>query len=335
MNENNTTLQLNGQEKAVLFLLGLDKDVASVVMSHLEDKEVRQLADALPLLRDRSSESLVRVYQEFLQEIKKPRLTSPPGIDYFKNLAVSAIGEERVNKIFDGESTQSKACELLSQLDPRTSAEILSREHPQAVATILYQLDDLVAGEIVKRMPEDTMQDVLTRMAALVSVSPDAVREVESMLSSVIGEPSSRSQKLDGVVKTATMMNLLDPDLANQILDKIAEEDNDLAEGIRRERFTIEDLGRADARGLQTVLKEVSTEQLVFALKTASEETKEKFFSCLSSRAAEMLKEEMQMLGAVRLKEVEKSQREIVEIAMRLQKEGKLTVAGQAGEKFV
>lgn len=325
---------LSGTEKAVLFLLGLEKGAAAAVMSHLNDEEIRQLAFSMRKLSDRSPEAVSEVFGEFVGELKKPRILGSGGMDYFKTLALSAVGEQRVNNIFP-QKEKTRVKELLSQLDAKTGAEILSREHPQVIAVILSQLDDALSGSILKHFAEELAFEVITRVAALSSVPDEAVKEVEQMLTALVGEPRGNTKAVEGVTRAAAIVNALENDAAVKYMEKIGTDNLELAEAIRRERFTVEDLAKADARGLQTVLKEVSSEQLMLGLKNVSEEVREKFLSCLSSRAAEMLKEEMGMMGATRLKDVEVAQREILDIALRLQKEGKLVIAGQGGEKFV
>jgi flagellar motor switch protein FliG len=223
----------------------------------------------------------------------------------------------------------------LHQLPAPVLADLLSREHPQAIAAVIYDLEDGFAAQVLKLLPKDTIVEVVKRVAQLSSVPREAIKEVEEVLLSSLGAPTPASEVASGVAKAAALLNGLDGEEASELLTQIAAADSRLADAVRDARFTIEDLLSADDRGLQQLLREVENQKLLLALKTASETLRDKFLGCVSTRVAESIRSELATMGPVRLRDVEGAQREIVEVALRLQKDGKLMLAGQSGDPLV
>ncbi|MCC6812209.1 MAG: flagellar motor switch protein FliG [Deltaproteobacteria bacterium] len=321
---------LAGKDKAAVFILGLDRNVAAAILKQLDDDEIAELRAACEALDPKAMSASREVFDEFKSAVSAPQHSSPR---YVRDLINSAVGPDRARRILSGEKPNRLA--IVEQLDPRLAAELLEREHPQAVAALLYHLDDAVAGRILKNLSKDRVTDVVRRVAALSNVSEEALAQIERTLAATLGEQSPEQDKVNGVSKAATLVNYLDTELATKVIDGITETDKDLGKRVRDARFTIEDVAKADARGLQLVLREIESDKLLLALKTASDLVREKLLSCVSSRVADSLREELAVMGPVRVKDVEDAQKRIVEVALQLQKEGKLLIAGAQGDDFV
>jgi flagellar motor switch protein FliG len=324
---------LSKAEKAALVVLYLERDTAHALLQQLDDNELRALKTAASKLKDPKIELVQAVVDEFMGELSRPVALKASGDRYVESLMIEAVGEERMRRVSGASSDRLK---LLEDIDPKVSASLLEREHPQAVAAMLYCLDDQVAARIMKHMPEARVGDLVRRIGSLVSVPTEALKQLEAQFARALGDRKDDSQKKpNGVSKAATLLNALDKDTAGRAVDAIAGRDKDLADKIKSARFTVDDLAAADARGLQLVLREVESDKLLLALKTASDSVREKLLSCVSSRVADSLREELGNLGPVRIKDVEAAQKSIVDVALRLQTEGKLMLASKGGEDFV
>lgn len=320
---------LAGKEKAAVFILGLDKQAAAAILKQLDDEEIASLRAACEALDPKVLAASREVFDEFANAMKAPQRASPR---YVRDLISTAVGPERAQRILSGEKNGRLA--IVERMDPKLAAGMLEREHPQAVAALLYHLEDAVAGRILKHLPKEIVTDVIGRVAALNAVSEEALAQIERALSVTLGE-QTEEPKVNGVSKAATLVNYLDTELSARVVDGIAEADPELGKRVRDARFTIEDVAKADARGLQLVLREIESDKLLLALKTASEPVRAKLLSCVSSRVADSLREELAVMGPVRVKDIEEAQKRIVEVALQLQKEGKLLIAGAQGDDFV
>jgi flagellar motor switch protein FliG len=231
----------------------------------------------------------------------------------------------------------SAGFESIRWIDPQTLATMLVQEHPQTIALILAHLDADKATEALTLLPKEKQADVVMRIANLDRINPALVREIQDvMLSEIMASGASKSRKVGGTESVATMLNSLDGSTEEAIFAAIEEKDPKMAEAIRELMFTFEDLNKLDARSIQMLMKEVTNDLLTMSLKTAPEELREKMLSNISSRAAEMIREELETMGPVKLSDVEKAQQEIVKICRRLESEGKLTLGvGSGGEIFV
>lgn len=324
---------LGGKEKAAILILGLDKRAAAQILKELSDDELRELKSACDALDRKALGSIDEVMNEFSVRLSTTRvpLTATPA--YVSQLITSAVGEERARRVLPDSKPNRLA--MLGQLDPKVAAELISREHPQAIAALLYHLDSAIGGKIMKHLPEDKMPDLVVRIAGLNLVTEDALRELEETLSATLGEEEEVDTKLDGVSKAATLVNFLTPETGRKVVDEMSTLDEALAKRVRDARFTIEDVAKADQRGLQLVLREIESDKLLLALKTASDEVRNKLLSCVSSRVADSLREELAVMGPVRVKDVEDAQKRIIDVALQLQKDGKLMIAGAQGDDFV
>lgn len=235
-----------------------------------------------------------------------------------------------ISKIESGAS----AFDILRWLDSSAISTMLQREHPQTIAIVLAHLEPTQAAEVLSKFPEQLKIEVSQRIANLDQISPTILSELEDVLQSQL-RSYTQSRRIGGIKTVAEILNQMDRTSEELILKNIEEKDPILAEEIRKLMFTFEDLVNVDDRGIQAILKEISTEDLSIALKMASEELKEKIFKNMSSRAVEILKEEMESKGPVRVSDVEKAQMNIVKVARRLEEEGKIVIGGKGGEEVV
>lgn len=324
---------LPDREKAAVLILGMDKQAAAQILKELSDEELKELRAACEAIDDKALGAFDDVAAEFSQKVqvaKAPIDTSPA---YVAQLITTAVGEERARRVMPGQKANRLG--FLAQLEPEVAADLLLREHPQAVAALLYHVEPALAGKIVKHFPEATLTDLMVRVAGLDVVDTEALGELEESLSATLGQSAPRDDKPDGVSKAAALVNFLTPDSARKVVDDMAQIDEPLAKKVRDARFTIEDVSKADQRGLQLVLREIESDKLLLALKTASEDVRAKLLSCVSSRVADSLREELAVMGPVRVKDVEDAQKRIIDVALQLQKDGKLMISGAQGDDFV
>ena len=252
-----------------------------------------------------------------------------------KDTIVEAVGEDRARGILGhlSASSSQRSLESLELVDAKSLANFLINEHPQTVAVILAHLEPEKKGEVLKRLPEALQAECVLRMSNLDHVAPELIAEVDRVLKEELSNLGTVEQAaLGGVQPVAEMLNVMDKNTEKAIMSRIEEKDPILAEEIRKLMFVFEDIVKIDDRGIQTLLKEVSNDKLILALKTAGEEIKEKVFKNISSRAAALLREDLNNMGPARLSDVEGAQVEIVNVARRLENEGKILIARGGSE---
>ncbi|MBI3991692.1 MAG: flagellar motor switch protein FliG, partial [Candidatus Lambdaproteobacteria bacterium] len=255
--------------------------------------------------------------------------------DFVKNTLSKALGGDRAKELVDNLSAnvEESALESLKWLDPKAIANFITHEHPQTIALILAHLEDPEqTATVLKELPENLQADVVYRMAILESIQPGVVSEIDEVLSREMQAAGAMgTAKVGGIEAVAEMLNSLDKSTETRILATIEESNPDLAEQIRELMFTFEDMVLIDSRGMQLILKEVEQQDLVLALKTASDSIKELIFSSMSQRASEMLREDLEVLGPVKVADVERAQQNLVKVARRLEEEGKVIIGGRGG----
>ena len=257
---------------------------------------------------------------------------------YVKNVLTRALGNDKAKLLTDRILPVNDAAgiDTLKWMDAGAVAELLHNEHPQIVAAILVHLDHDQAGPVLKGLPERMRNEVLIRIASLDGIQPNALRDLNEVMSQVLLSGGEMRRASRGGVKTAAeIINLLGTPIQTSVLDSIREADADLAQKIMDNMFTFDDLNRLDDKGFQALLKEVQSESLVVALKGASAEVRDKIFKNMSSRAAETLKEDLDSRGPVRLAEVEAEQKEVLKIVRRLADEGQIVLGGGGGDELV
>ncbi|HEX4462821.1 MAG TPA: FliG C-terminal domain-containing protein [Polyangia bacterium] len=336
----NAPMTLDARQRAALVLLGLDEDVARAILSKLEQKDVRLLAEAADSLRGIKAEVLEPVFEDFERAMSAPMLPAAAG-DYVRQLTAMSIGTDRAQELFSPAAPPSAPLELIKNARTATVAELLGEEHPQVAAVILSQLPRAQAAEILLVMTKEQQSDLLGRIASLETVPPHMVELASEALAKALAaagalSEESDSKEFDGIAFAAELLNELGPTDSERLLGALGESNAKLAPRIREAMFTFEDLGRIEARQLQPLMREVPSETMLLALKTASEELRNKFLSAVSARAAESMREDLSMMPPTKLSDVEKAQRDVVDTAMKMSQQGKLALPSSGGgEKLV
>ncbi len=324
-----------GVEKSAMLLLSLGEDGAAEVLKHLGPKEVQKLGHAMAAMKAVPREKVEAILDEIAHETAKG---SPLSVDtdVIKAMLTKALGDDKaanlIARIMQGGDTAG--IEGLKWMDAATVADLIRNEHPQIIATILVHLDYDHAGEILKLFTERLRNDVLLRIATLDGVQPIAIHELNEAMKRLLAGASGNIKKsaMGGVRHAAEILNFVGQQVETAVVDNVREFDPELAQKIIDEMFVFENLLEVDDRGIQLLLREVQSDSLILALKGAPPELREKVFKNMSQRAAEMLKEDLEAKGPVRLSEVENEQKEILKIARRLADEGQIVLGGKGGD---
>lgn len=329
---------LTGAQKGFLLLISLDEAVATRILGYLSDEELKILRKASEEVREVSSSTLLALHREFALRANEGAPTAlKGGSAYLKRLAGKAFGEGRVNQLWNQKDEARGVVGELERLEPMALLGILEDESPQTVAVILAQFEATKAADALAQMTKERRGQVLFRMAKLEAVPESSIREIEEEfageLKALQSEQSRR--KVGGVDAAAAVMKRLKGPALDGLLDAMQDVDAAMTDQIKRALFTFEDLARISGRGIQTLLKEIATDQLLLSLRTASDDMREKIFGNVSSRAAAMLREELEMMGPVRLSDVETAQRAIVERALQLESEGQIQIEREGSGDFV
>ena len=328
-----------GVERAAILLLSLGQDEAAEILKNLGPKEVQKLGHAMAALKQVPRERVEKVIDEFTDQSAKG---APVAVDNeaIKAMLTKALGDDRaanlINRIMQGGDTAG--IEGLKWMDAPTVADMIRNEHPQIIATILVHLEFDQAGEVLKGFTERLRNDVLLRIATLDGVQPTALHELNEAMMRILAGASGNVKKaaMGGIRHAAEILNFVGQQVETAIVDNVREYDPELAQKILDEMFVFENLMDIDDRGIQLLLREVQSDSLIIALKGAAPELREKIFKNMSQRAAEMLREDLESKGPVRLSEVESEQKEILKIARRLADEGQLQLgSGGEGDAFV
>jgi len=333
--------KLTGPKKAAILLVALGEEAAGDIIKNLEDSEIQQVGYHMARFTEVSPEELDLVLEEFYTKSTAGTqgFIINASADYVKNTLTKALGGDRAKSLVDNLSAnvEESALESLKWLDPRAIANFITHEHPQTIALILAHLEDPEqTATVLKELPENLQADVVYRMAILEAIQPGVVNEIDEVLSREMQASGAMgTAKVGGIEAVSETLNSLDKSTETRILATIEESNPDLAEQIRELMFTFEDLVLIDARGMQLILKEVQGQDLTLAMKTASDPIKELIFSSMSTRAADMLREDLEVLGPAKISDVEKAQQNLVKIARKLEEEGKIVIGGRGGGDVV
>ena len=328
----------DGIQDAAIFLMSLGEEEASEVFKHLSPKEVQRLGETIARMRAVPKDRVDDVLMRFTSEASSHSLLVSDTDNYVRSVLKRALGEDKASLLIDRilQGGDVSGIESLKWMDPISVAELLRNEHPQILAAILVHLDMDHAASVLKHFTERTRNEVMLRIATLEGIQPTALKDLNEALYQVLaGGDKIRKSSLGGVKTAAEIINLLGTSLEGSVVDSIREHDPDLAQKIMDKMFTFEDLLKLDNKAIQMVLKEVSSDSLVIALKGASTELKEKVLANMSSRAAEGLREDMETRGPVRLSEVESQQKDILKVVRRLSDEGQIVIGGGGDDAFV
>ena len=326
--------QLTGRQKAAIFLVTLGSDVSSEIFKHLREDEIEQLTFEIARLDSVEPEDRDKVLMEFQELMMAQDFISSGGIDYARDLLEKSLGTQKAIDIINRltSSLQVRPFDFIRRTDPAHLLNFIQSEHPQTIALILAYLDPNKASIILSSLPHEIQSDVARRIAVMDRTSPEVLREVERVLEKKLSTLASEDYTSAGGVETIVdVLNLVDRSTEKTIIEALEEEDPELAEEIKKRMFVFEDIVLLDDRAIQKVLREVDTTELAKALKAVDSEVQDKIFRNMSKRAAALLKEDMDFMGPVRLKDVEESQQKIVSIIRKLEEQGEIVVA-RAGE---
>jgi flagellar motor switch protein FliG len=328
--------ELDGATKVAILLLTLDRDAAAAILREMPPSEVEELTGILARLEDVPRNIARAVVREFEALRLGNRSLTEGGIDYAAQLVREAVEPNVAQSIIDGihDQIDSPPFEFLRRVDTESLRSVLCDEHPQAITLVVSHLPPRQAAEVLAGLSPQKQSDVVRRVAELKHADPQVLREVEAGLKArLAGEGARRTVESGGVGTVARVLNRCDRPTEQAILGAIEGDDPDLVGEIRRSMFVFEDLCRVDDRGLQSVLREIENEELCLALKTASDELKDKIFKNLSARAVEVIREDMQYMGPVRLGDVESAQQRIIDVVRRLEEAEALYVSGRGGRE--
>ncbi|MBZ5655241.1 MAG: flagellar motor switch protein FliG [Acidobacteriia bacterium] len=329
-----------GLQKAAILMVLLGEEAASNIYRNLSEADVQRLTQRIAELERVKPEAALSVLEEYHQLILTQSYLAEGGPEYAQKLLVKAFGENGAKQLLD---QVSKAMEMsvgqlesLQKADPQQLAKFLETEHPQTIALILAHLHARQASALLLRLPEEIRAETIKRLAQLRQFSPEVAQKVSLSLHKrleSLGEQSRRAYA--GIKGAADLLNQLDPNASKSILESIEQEDPKMALGIRNLMFTFEDLLGVPETGIRELLGQLDKKTLAMALRGASEELKNLIFKSMSTRAVDMLKEDMEVLGPVRTKDVHQAQHEIVEMARKLEAEGKLVLSAEAQDEYV
>lgn len=327
-----------GIERAAILLLALGEDGAAEVLKHMDPKEVQRIGVAMTELKNVTKDQVDAVIVDFGANVEKHTNIGLGTDEYIRKMLTSALGEDKAKTVIDRIilGGNSKGLETLKWMDPRAVAELIRLEHPQIISIILAYLESDQAAEILGLLPEKVRVDVTMRIATLDGIPPAALQELNSIMEKQFtGQNNVKSSSVGGMKSAANMLNFVDPAIESDIMDNIKEIDAELGQKIQDLMFVFDNLGTIDDRSVQTLLREVSSETLIIALKGSDDTLREKFFGNMSKRAAEMLREDLEAKGPVRLSDVQAAQKEILAIARRMSEAGDINLSGKGSDEFV
>lgn len=327
---------LRGIDKAAILVNFLGRDAVKVLLGKMDDGDIRKLIHLMSKFKIVPVHVTKRVLEEFYEKINESEDFIFSEKTSSKESIVDALGEERAREILGGlniNSVSGRTLESLEMVDAKALSTFLIHEHPQTVAVILAHLDPEKKGDVLRKLPENLQAEVVMRMANLDNVDPELIADIDKVLKEQLANTHAIEHSvLGGVQPVAEMLNIMDKNTEQSIMSRLEEKDPLLAEEIRKLMFVFEDISKIDDRGIQVLLKETPNDKLLLSLKTASDEVKNKIFKNLSTRAADMLKEDLSNMGPARLSDVEGAQQEIVNTARRLEAEGKIMITRGGSE---
>ena len=328
----------NGVTKGAVLMLALGADEAAEVMKYLGPREVQKLGAAMSTMKAIQSEELVSVLSEFRAETEKNTSLGLDSDDYIRDVLTKALGDDKaaslLNRILG--ARDASGIESLKWMDAQSVADLVRNEHPQIIATILVHLERDQASEVLEHFTERLRNDVVLRIATLDGVQPAALRELNEVLTKLLtGNENLKKKPMGGIRTAAEILNYFGGENEASVMTNLKNYDSDMAQKIMDEMFVFENILDIEDRGIQLLLREVQSETLIISLKGATPDLREKFFKNMSSRAGEMMREDLDSKGPVRLSEVESNQKEILQIIRRLADEGQLTLGGKAEDAYV
>ncbi len=343
------TNKLPGPLKFAILIHSLGQERANIILEKMSPAERETMKKHLAELGSISPDIVRKVVEEFVSLMNRARqgqlsVSSQPALSKTSNTGDSDKGKGQENRDKENQSEEESSgsrlrtpnLESLQSLPPERIVDLIKDEHPQTIAVILAHFRENVAGQVLIKLPDEIRPGVAIRIASLDKIRAELVEEVDRVFEILLKDTRSvEVHEVGGVERLASILNQIDGDAGHVLMDEIEEIDPALATEINQRRFVFEDLVLVDDRGLQQVLRQVDSKSLAMALKAASEEVREKVFKNMSTRAADMLKEEIEALGAVRMKEVETAQLSVTQIIQDMEAKGEIIISGRGGNEFV
>ncbi|MBE5932480.1 MAG: flagellar motor switch protein FliG [Lachnospiraceae bacterium] len=334
----NSYTEITGVQKAAVLLIALGPERSSQIFKHLKDDEIEQLTLEIANTKSVPSELKDEVIEEFYEICLAQQYIAEGGIAYAKELLDKALGEDRARDVIGRltASLQVRPFEFVRKADASQLLNFIQDEHPQTIALILAYLPSSQAAAVVSALAPEKQADVAKRIAMMDRTSPDVIKEVERVLEKKLASLVNQDYTIvGGVDSIVNILNTVDRSTEKHIMENLEIEEPELADEIRRKMFVFEDILILDNRSIQTVLREVDNNELAIALKNANEDVQQVIFDNLSSRLATMIKEDMEFMGPVRLKDVEEAQQKIVNIIRKLEDSGEIVISRGGGDEIV
>ncbi len=317
---------LTGPEKAAIFLALVGEELAGAIAGELQEKEIVMLRQGVHRMAQIETEHIDEVFEETCKILKKANIFAEGTNDYLQRVLTKAMGAEKaatvLSRIFTEEGDESYGIDSLHEMDAKVLGQFLQEEHPQTIAFVLAHLYPAHAGEVFGTLSEDKQAEVAYRITSLGSTSPGAIEEISKVLRNAVRQVQGK--QVGGVRPVAEILNFVDKATEERVMAGLGEYEPQLADGIRQLMFTFEDLGKIDDASMQVLVREIEKDKWVMAMRTASPALKKKLFANMSERAGALLKEEIENMGPVRLRDVEAVQREVIDRARQLEGEGKV-----------
>lgn len=330
---------LSGAERAAVLLMTLGEQEAAEIMRHMGPRQVQKVGAAMAQLSNVSRQQVASVLAELTRNVASQTSLGVGSDDYIRSVLKKALGDDRAASVIDRILTggNAKGLDMLKWMDARAIADAIRLEHPQILAIVLAYLDSDQSAEVLAHLPEQIRPEVLRRIAVMEGIEANALAELNDVFEKKFsGRPgSAQAQTVGGIKTAADILNRLSGANGATVMDAIKQADAELATRIEDKMFVFEDLAAIDDRGVQAMLREISSESLLIALKGSSDGMKEKIFKNMSKRAAEMLRDDLEAKGPVKLADVEKAQKEILAIARKLADAGEIALGGKGGEEYV
>ncbi|ASI35743.1 MULTISPECIES: flagellar motor switch protein FliG [Exiguobacterium] len=331
-------LDMNSREKAAILMISLGPEVAANVYKHLTEEEMEWLTLQISSMKRIDPEEKLEVLEEFHELATAQNYITQGGIGFAKNVLEKALGEEKAMELIHRltSTLQVRPFEFARKADPKQLLNFIQNEHPQTIALVLAHLDPGKSGQILSELPAEAQSDVARRIATMDRMNPEIISEVEQILERNLSQAGMQDYAQSGGIEAVVqVLNGVDRTTERTILDTLEIQDPELAEEIKKRMFVFEDIVTLDARAIQRIIREVSNEDLLLALKVSSDDVKEMVYRNMSQRMVESFKEDMEFMGPVRLRDVEEAQSRIVGIIRRLEDMGEIVVARGGGDDIV
>ncbi|MEM0954978.1 MAG: flagellar motor switch protein FliG [Pseudomonadota bacterium] len=330
---------LSGAQRAAIFLLGVGEESAATIMQHMEPREVQSVGEAMASLAAVSNEQLAQVLTEFHEKAGQVNALGLEASEFAERVITQALGEQKARsmlaQVMPGKAQKNRCIESLKWMDAREIRSLIEEEHPQIIAIVLSSLNEELAAQVLQLFDDESRVDIVLRIASLRTIDPSALEELDTLLQKQLGDFSAAPpQSFNGVQFAAALMNACSAATEASVMDALRAQHAELTDRIADLMFVFADLMALDDRGMQRLIRDISTDLLVIALKGADVALQERFFGNMSSRAAEMLREDLEAKGPVKIAEVESAQKEILASAKQLAEEGELML-GKGGDDFV